>query len=1611
MKKKRNKVLSFLMTLLMVLSLVPPSAFPARAAETEGGQVHVVVENTAYSKSEGAAWDGVLTDTSLTVTEGMTMMQAVAEALEGVQAAVVGVDTGYISSVNGLQEKAGGGGSGWMGTKNDWFVNLGFDKIKVEDGDEIRVMYSRNLGEDLGGTFSNQDTTIKDMQFGAGSLSAPFDSSLYTYELTLPDGTGEITVKPTAANKNYQVRIYKGENPDISAPGFRPSESIRVYNGETLTVICGDPSWPSMNESAGASRYTFKIVSDLALNTPPAPVKEKDSAQIELPEAYHINLQEAFTDAESDALTFTVSVNGAEAEAAAPNYTFLPEKAGYYELVFRASDGREESEAFTVSLVAGDGLDYTISASSTSEGHVEVQGTAKFNETVTVKVISDNLTNQYCVGTMEIKDTSGKKINWIGTDTTRFQTDEGPTEQTYTFVMPAGNVTLDVKFAEEIYFQLRAYQPTYVRKLELFDEDGNQIYVRQTNNSNPFRTFVGGGTYTYKFYTKTGELNRTGKVTADAKGPYEQIASFFTLVLQADSGSLPADKQHGFYPTVKRPDGSIVTDFLGEKVTTGSEPRDGYTKVAYLLDAKGEDYLYSYELQPADPNAGFQSSGANQPGPSGTISRGIDKATNFTYSFTLQVSDTPVTIQVSKDSGLKLYTHPNRAYTAWTEVAPLSIDTSGAEYDVYRYGVQEQFAYAVAGGGDTKYIKTLESYNAVKEMTAILDLEEKTDRREEPEAGNEGYMTDDLYTSIADDGNYITKKVEDGPFQLDTFRITQTVCGTTTNVFLEPDMHYEVIAGDSVTISDIQGSEGREYVNITPVKDGISVIKITYDSCIGELGNYFNPIDPRHTGIVIVNVGGDAGSIQPGISQTKYDTIYFTGTTAYADGTTKEGLGYTEYTFTPTADGPLTVKTHLPIHQEESFAEDTFTECLPNEDGSYTIRLVEGRNIVRLSSGDAVRYYTINALESDVTISNLTDPGKKVEVGDEVSVAFSGFTLPVQKMAAIYNPGFPDTTYLKYNLNGEPVEGPHVQYPIGGERSTITFTADQMGRYVLDHGKIHSAHLGSALDTHCDVPMEGMAPNFNAVPGTNSPEFCILPEVIIDVLPVAAVDVNLEGAGTASAEQVSVDSGNKTADWKLSAAGNEGYVFLGWALASKPEDIISSETEYTVTIGEDTAYLALFKKEGKEPKAAVTANPGEGGTVSAEKISADEEAETAVWRLTAKAKEGYFFTGWTASKDSQEILSSDTEYEVTLSADAAYVANFARYPAMNVTVSDEEMGEAAAELTGVKDGTSSWHLQARTKEGYTFIGWSDVTDMENIVSAEQEYEVTIDKDTTYMARFQKEGAMNVPVAAVVASPAEGGTVSAKKVSEAEGSAVWKLTAVPAKGYHFVKWVETANTASVQSTNAEFTITLEESRGFMAVFEKDQENPSEDKEVTLTYKNYPVSVTGKGLEAYELILKALTAEDEDVKLMQKQITSDKALIRLYEAKLYKDGEETEFGGTLALNINVGSQYEGKTLTVLHVVDGKVEQLTGTVKDGILTVSVTKLGKLGVVVDGTSQNPGTTSGTGLGTGGSGSTSTGAKGAKTGDETPIALYLTMAAAALGVVITLVYKKKKKA
>lgn len=240
-------------------------------------------------------------------------------------------DITYLSTITdgdySLAEFTGGQQSGWMGTLNDWFTNEGFANFSVKngklaDGDIISIKYtSVGLGEDVGGTWSNSDTTLKSLTFdgdGNPRLTTTFEpgkrGGIYTYTLVIDGDSSNLTVTPTAANKNFLVKTFLNEKVTSNTEGssfYKRTESIPVVAGDTIYIGCGIKGWPTMNNQAGNTQSndgtwyvvrvlsasgSYKVVEDQLKQLPQADTidftnYEKYEKQIAAAEAAYKQLQ------------------------------------------------------------------------------------------------------------------------------------------------------------------------------------------------------------------------------------------------------------------------------------------------------------------------------------------------------------------------------------------------------------------------------------------------------------------------------------------------------------------------------------------------------------------------------------------------------------------------------------------------------------------------------------------------------------------------------------------------------------------------------------------------------------------------------------------------------------------------------------------------------------------------------------------------------------------------------------------------------------------------------------------------------------------------------------------------------------------------------------------------------------------------------------------------------------------------------------------------------------------------------------------------------------------------------------------------------------------------
>ena len=242
-----------------------------RATASSYGTVYVTVENNTFPKEDWGDkeyWEGVAVyEEEITLTASSTMMSCVKEALEANGYSQEGAENNYISSITvygrTLAQINGGPNSGWMGALNDWFTNKGFGEFNVAngtltDGDVIHIMYTRDLGVDLDGTWGNSDTTLKALEVKNGELLGEFASGKsggsYEYVLAINGDEANIQLMPTAANKNFLTKIFLNEKVTDNTEGvsfYKRTQSIPVKAGDVIYVGCGERAWPTMNNQSG----------------------------------------------------------------------------------------------------------------------------------------------------------------------------------------------------------------------------------------------------------------------------------------------------------------------------------------------------------------------------------------------------------------------------------------------------------------------------------------------------------------------------------------------------------------------------------------------------------------------------------------------------------------------------------------------------------------------------------------------------------------------------------------------------------------------------------------------------------------------------------------------------------------------------------------------------------------------------------------------------------------------------------------------------------------------------------------------------------------------------------------------------------------------------------------------------------------------------------------------------------------------------------------------------------------------------------------------------------------------------------------------------------------
>ena len=304
----------------------------------------------------------------------------------------------------------------------------------------------------------------------------------------------------------------------------------------------------------------------------------------------------------------------------------------------------------------------------------------------------------------------------------------------------------------------------------------------------------------------------------------------------------------------------------------------------------------------------------------------------------------------------------------------------------------------------------------------------------------------------------------------------------------------------------------------------------------------------------------------------------------------------------------------------------------------------------------------------------------------------------------------------------------------------------------------------------------------------------------IDSYEVAVVTIDPIEGGTITGDGIVDGSGtfNYGDGCTLTAVPSVGYHFVNWI---EDGQVVSTTATYSFTVTGAVSLTAHFALNSYTITA--TADPTEGGTVRGEGLvdGSGTYNHFSTCELTARANEGYTFTGW--SEDGT-IFTTDTTISFSVEGARTLVANF--------TLNSYEI-EATANPTegGTIEGAGTYYhgedctLTAIANEGYSFINW---TKDGSQVTTENSFTFTVTEAGTYEAEFSKK---RYTITAK-ANPEAGGTVTGTGSYEYGSTAT--VTATAADGYTFVKWTQNGNQVS---TDAVYSFTVTGRRTLVANF--------------------------------------------------------------------------------------------------------------------------------------------------------------------------------------------------
>ena len=324
--------------------------------------------------------------------------------------------------------------------------------------------------------------------------------------------------------------------------------------------------------------------------------------------------------------------------------------------------------------------------------------------------------------------------------------------------------------------------------------------------------------------------------------------------------------------------------------------------------------------------------------------------------------------------------------------------------------------------------------------------------------------------------------------------------------------------------------------------------------------------------------------------------------------------------------------------------------------------------------------------------------------------------------------------------------------------------------------------------------------------------YLIIYEPVITLYAVWDANVNtiiFDGNGSTSGEMSSI---NGKTDESIIIPANEyerlGYDFIGWSNTPNGEVLYNDEDSYLVTYESVKTLYAVW-----EANVNTIIFDGNGSTSGEMSLINGKTDDLIILPENQFIKEGYYFIGWSNIPNGEVLYNDEDLYLITYEP---VITLYAVWDANVNTIIFDGNGSTSGEMSLINGKTDDLIILPENqfiKEGYYFIGWSNIPNGEVLYNDEDSYLIIYEPVITLYAVWDA----NVNTIIFDGNGSTSGEMSSIN-GKTDESIIIPANEYERLGYDFIGWSNTPNGEVLYNDEDSYLVTYESVKTLYAVWE-------------------------------------------------------------------------------------------------------------------------------------------------------------------------------------------------